>query len=221
MMPTNLINRFDRDKINILFNGNFYHKGGDVAINAFEILNQQYNNIQMTIVSNPPEHLISYYKKKYSNIFFYKKGPNITRPDLINQFYMNADIFLYPSQGDTYANPLLLAMNSALPIITTDYYAFPEFVENKKNGYMIKSNLWEIEKTIPAGNIPYIESEKIIRKNNKQNIIEIVNYTEELIDNAQQRRSMGRIGREILESGKLSIKVRDSKLLSIFKNSIE
>jgi glycosyltransferase involved in cell wall biosynthesis len=220
MKPTELINKFEREDINILFNGNFFHKGGDIALKVFENLNNRYKNLKMTLVSNPPEDIISKYKKKYTNISFYKKGPEITRAKLIENYYMNADIFLYPSQGDTYANPLLLAMNSALPIITTNYFAFPEFIDQEINGFMIHSYLWDMEKKYPAGNIPYNESLKIIKKNQTNTVQELITYIEKLIDDKQKRITMGKKGREILETGKFSLNNRNVRLIKIFNESV-
>ena len=219
MQPTPLLKRNPDDKIVILFNGNFYHKGGNIALKIFEILNQHYNNLEMIIISNPQEGLIMKYKKKYSNIKFFKKGSNISRSQLINDYFMKSDIFLYPSQGDSNFPAVLLGMNAALPIVCSDYYAFPEIIENDVNGFLIHSHLGDIEREYPKRIINYWkgEDQKIIHIHEKEFIAESIDKICKLIDNSNFRKSLGNNGREMLINGKFSINQRNKQLLKIIE----
>ncbi|MEM4729870.1 MAG: glycosyltransferase family 4 protein [Thermoplasmata archaeon] len=223
MHPTPLQKRPEDDKIVILFNGNFYHKSGDIALEIFKKLNEQYNNLEMTVISNPPVELINKYKKNYPNISFYKKGPGISRDQLINDFYMKSDIFLYPSQGDSNFPAVLLGMNAALPVVCSDYYAFPEVIQDGVNGFLIHSHLGDIERKYPEKIVKYWEGEdvKIIREHKSEFISEAYDKMCKLIEDSILRRTMGMKGRKMLETGKFSIKKRNEQLLKIFNEIIK
>ena len=56
--------------------------------------------------------------------------------DDIEEFYRNANIFVFPSRHEGYGMVLLEAMSFALPIVATDIPTTREIVVNNVNGYL-------------------------------------------------------------------------------------
>ena len=55
-------------------------------------------------------------------------------------FFINADIFIFPTFCDCFPLVLLEAMGNQLPVITTNEGAIPEIIEDGYNGYIVKKN---------------------------------------------------------------------------------
>jgi len=80
------------------------------------------------------------FKEKYNskNVTYIPFFSNIiSREELLKKFYSNANIFLYPTLCDSFGYSFIDAMVAKLPIITTNLFASPEIVEDKKNGFVI------------------------------------------------------------------------------------
>jgi|GEM_PF-3972065 len=70
--------------------------------------------------------------KKYHNLTVEKQ---ISREQLIGQF-QKADIFLFPTLHEGFANVLLEATAVGLPVIAFNISSVPELIENTKNGLL-------------------------------------------------------------------------------------
>lgn len=68
----------------------------------------------------------------------------------IPSFYTAGDCYIIPTRGEGWNLPALEAMSSGLPVITTDWSAHLDFV-NEENGYLIQVDKLE---PIPAYGIP-------------------------------------------------------------------
>lgn len=176
------------EEVSILFVGHKFHlKGGEEALAAFEILSKSYENVSLTMVSNVPKEI----KRKYSgfNIDFHTFVP---REKLFNEFYPESDIFLLPTQGDTFCLTFLEAMVFGIPIVAAYYPAVTEIVEDGKTGF-----------------ITSLKPEEIADK------------TSILVENDTLRRKMGRKGRERVEKGRFSVERRNKKLRRIYEEAVQ
>lgn len=54
----------------------------------------------------------------------------------IQEIYSSADIFLFPTVSEGFANVMLEAASSGLPIVCFNATSMPEFIEHGKNGYL-------------------------------------------------------------------------------------
>ncbi|MDD3159857.1 MAG: glycosyltransferase [Candidatus ainarchaeum sp.] len=124
----------------ILFIGkNFYEKGGLHVINVFLNLIEKYPFLQLTIVSD--------LKSIQKDVLSINKGVkfydfNLSVED-INKLYLDNDLFFFPTFMDTYGMVILEAKAYGLPVITTNCFACPEIITNKKEGFIVKSSfLW-------------------------------------------------------------------------------
>jgi glycosyltransferase involved in cell wall biosynthesis len=141
---SNKMKRKDK-KIRLLFvgsvtnnkSGSFYTKGGREVIDVFEILNKRYKNLELVLVSSiPPE--IEDRIKNIKNIKVYNRIPR----EQLSQIYYNCDIFFYPS----FIGPGLAsieALGTGLVTVSLDIPEYDEFVENEKNGYLVRPLYYE------------------------------------------------------------------------------
>jgi len=123
--------------INILSVGRF-HKSKDyfTAISSIVSLRKKYSNFIYTIVGYGlleneirlfiNEHNASDYIKVYIN------------PTNIEEYYLNADIFLQTSIYEGFSNTIMEALSYSLPVVTTDVGDNHFLVKNKINGYLCK-----------------------------------------------------------------------------------
>lgn len=214
---TPLMRANDTDRVRILFDGTYFHKAGDVVIECFERLNDDYN-IQLEMISDIPIELKKYYENKYPNITLHHR--NLDRSYVMNKIYMRNDIYLYPSQADRYCNTILNAMNAAIPIVCPDYYCFSEFVINGSNGYLVPSPVWDRLKKYPDIITTFNEELEIRETTRKEFVDDLCEKLKILIENPSNRKRMGYIGRESIESGKFSIRKRNERLLKIYNEAL-
>ena len=106
----------------------FEFKHVDNIIKAIEKVNQKYSNIVFNWISQtkPTKHDIS----------------AIVNPlqQKIGEILRNTDIYICASDYESFGLPVLEAMSCGATVITTDNGGVMDFVENKKNGLIVKKN---------------------------------------------------------------------------------
>jgi len=218
----NFAKQYNKDKIKILFVGSqnlpkdFDIKGGKEVFETFNILNKQYNNLELAVRSYVPKNL----KTKYSKFKNVKIIDQIVPWSVLGEEFKSADIFLFPAHN-TPGLAILDALSYELPVITTDVWANPELVKDGETGFIIKKSdkiQYYIENFIPNWSAP--ESLKIIKETiNPKVVNELVEKTSILIEDESLRRRMGKAGRQEIESGTFSIEKRNAKLERIFDDA--
>lgn len=198
-------------KVKLLFVGKWFHwKGGKELLTAFDILDKKYDvELVMKCDTVPEEYIKSYGKRR--NVRFITSF--ISREEL-NSVYMSSDIFVFPTFMDSFGIVMLEAMNFRLPVVTTDFFASPEIVEDGKNGL-----------TVPIGISQFDEKRwgKFYRKDtvHPQIVEGLVEKLSALIEDASLRKRMGECGRRMVEKGKFSIERRNRKLRGIYESSVK
>lgn len=188
----------------------FKEKGGVQVLEAFTRLEKEFPNIELWIKADVPKE----YKKKYNskNIkYFPYKEEILTRDDLLNKYYSQADIFLYPTFADTFGYSLLDAMVAKLPIVASDNFAIPEIVTNNKNGFIVHTPISYANKKFDDECLNV--QEDYVRK--------IVDKMKILVKNNKLRVKMGEEGFKQVKDGKFSIDYRNRKLEEIYKKAIK
>ncbi len=104
-------------------------------------------------------------------------------------FYMQSDIFVLPTLNEAFGLVLLEAMQSGLPVITTDEGGGPEIVTHNETGYVIQKN----------------DSRDLASK------------LETLITNPLLRQTMGQAGREKFEE-KFTLPRFEDRITGIFND---
>lgn len=114
------------------------HKGIFITLDAFSILQQQYPDLQLTIVGDGCDlnSAIDYAKEHHMMNINFTGG--LRGKDLSEQF-ASGDVYILPSYFEGMATSVLEAMAFGLPIITSPVGGVKDFFQNGKMGYLIDS----------------------------------------------------------------------------------
>lgn len=217
-VPDNLV-KYNENKVNLLFVGEFLRKGGVNVVDAFLRLRTEYDNIHLTICSSRKfqtnnKELEFDYLKKIDNcpdisIGFYD------RETLMTQIIPDSDIYLCPTYQEAWGFSIQEAMAYGRAIITTDISAIPEMIDDKESGLMI-----------PIKNLDFIKHSKGYIVNNIPGNFKdfVTDHVYEkcrfLIENFSERK---RIGQSALHTSrtKFSMEGRQKAMLDIYKKALE
>lgn len=222
--PKSFRKEYGKDKISLLFLGTtrvpvhggtpFEERGGTELLEAFKILNKEYNNLELVIRAKVPQYI----HDKYSQILAEKNVKvfeQVLPREQLEHIMKNADIFLFPGHI-TPALTILDAMSYELPVVATNWRGNYEMVKDGKTGFLIRP---------PFGlkpNLP-LTHEQVANFGGGTDICvvkELAEKTSILIEDERLRRRMGIAGRREIETGKFSIKRRNEKLKEIFDEAI-
>ena len=209
----------NKDEIKILFAGNFfYREGGEQVVNAFRKLQGKYDNIKLVLYSWDIDR-----KKHYSSINDDKIMERISRNKaitmissskgtLFDKHLETGDIFVRPTIKDHDGFSLLNPMNFSMPVISTDFFAIPEIVENNKEGLLIR-----------ISNYNYVLNEignKLVFSKSLDRYLEAEVYKKlkQLVDDNKLRLKLGRNANKKVES-KFSIEKRNRQLKRIYEEA--
>lgn len=231
-----------KGEVRLLFVGSintpntFEPKGGRELLEAFSIISKKYENLKLVIRAKIPQHIKDVYKVE--------NNPKIKLIEekmpwkLLEQEFINADIFLYPThQAHNFV--ILDAMSYGLPVITTEIGSTGRIedgvtgfviskrpplscaVELVRRGYQIYGFVSIEEILRNHTTLNRNECIKAIRDFENEVVQELVEKTSILIENPKLRRRMGEKARWEIEHGKFSIEERNRKLKRIFDEAIE
>lgn len=112
-------------------------KGCNNLLNAFEKVQQQYNNVILVYVGDGP--LMDELKKRITQSVLSEKVILCGHQQLVQPFYEAADIFICPSDTEGLSNVILEAMAFSIPVIATNVGGNPEIITDKINGLLVPS----------------------------------------------------------------------------------
>ncbi|WP_323052337.1 glycosyltransferase family 4 protein [Pediococcus acidilactici] len=113
-----------RDDQTFLFVGrDFYRKGGDLVVSAFNKLKLEYLKAKL-IVAGPDKNTIPEEMRSASGVHFIGD----VSVDKIGQLMTTATCFVMPSRFEAYGLVFVEAMANGMPIIARDKYEMPYFV---------------------------------------------------------------------------------------------
>jgi len=218
-VSTDLLN-FNDVKVNLLFSGDFFRKGGVNVVDAFEKASMKYPSITLRVCSDENidfntsmSTLRSTYLKKVKSNEKITFG-RISRSEMINNVLPNTDIYLLPTYNETFGFALLEAMAFGIPVIATNHMAIPEIIEEGVNGYMIDTSSYDCEELFKGYIVNDIPSDFGNHVTNN-----LYNHLCTLIESAELRKKMGLAGIEIVRS-KFSIEERNKKMLKIYEGAL-
>ena len=193
----------EKDVINLLFIARyFYDKGGLIILKIFDILTKKYRNVHAYIRSEVPSFLRKKYERNKRLHFL-----GWLTEDQLMKMYEKTDIFVYPGYTDTFGFSILEAMSFGIPIVTLDGFARKEIVEDGKTGFVI-----EKKKDVSFYRIGEYERE-LIKKFCEKVVI--------LIENKRLRKKMSKKCEKVVKLGKFSIKRRNRRLKTIYREALE
>ena len=113
----------------------FMGKGGDKAVDAFNIVRKRYPHFTLKIVGEvPPEKFRSVPGVKYEG--FFDKSDTDQFNKLISLFN-NAFCFILPTSKDMTPLVLVEASSVGCPVIATNNFGIPEIVRNNETGILL------------------------------------------------------------------------------------
>ncbi len=190
-------------KIGIIYIGRAFHlKGGIFALETMKRLKKE-NDLRCIVISSVPKEI----KEKYPEIEIYDLLPQ----EKVFELMQGSDIFLYPSQMDTFGFSILEAMNFGLPTValkTPGTSSISEIIENGKTGFLVEYNN-------PRGYLTKLSEyeEKIIMALQMQ--------CRKLIKNKKLRENMSSKCINLIKFGKFSIEERNKKLRKIYGEALK
>lgn len=102
-----------------------------LAVHAFRAMREQNPNLRLIIVGNGP-----FYEELYANerdVIFC----GVQTGRALAEHYASADIFLFPSETETFGNVTLEAMASGLAVVAFDYAAAHLHIEPGQEGLLV------------------------------------------------------------------------------------
>ena len=148
LLPENKIiltaTRIIHGKKNIL-----QEKGVINLIQAFSKLSPRYPKFRLLIaVGKPPDNLKAEFDQAYEMLLGYLRLHKIEKESIVKMFKLNempevyggSDVFVLPSENETFGQVFIEAMACGLPVIGTNVGGIPEIISDSYNGYLIPPN---------------------------------------------------------------------------------
>lgn len=124
-------------------------KGVIDLIQAFSKIAPRYKNLRLLIaIGKPPENLKNEFNIAYEMLQGYIKLHNIENQTILKTFkleempsvYRGSNIFILPSENETFGQVFIEAMASGLPVIGTKVGGIPEIISDSYNGFLVLPN---------------------------------------------------------------------------------
>jgi glycosyltransferase involved in cell wall biosynthesis len=109
-------------------------KNLDQVLRAFEALRFMGNQLKLVMVGDGP--LREQFQLKYPEIIF----PGMLDQTDLARYYASADLFVFPSQTETFGNVTLEALASGIPVLAFDCAAARDWVQTGVNGWLVPEN---------------------------------------------------------------------------------
>ena len=145
-------------------------KGVINLIKAFSKLSPRYTNVKLLIaIGKPPENLKNEFHIAYEMLQGYIKLHNIEKNTILKTFklqempdvYRGSDLFVLPSENETFGQVFIEAMSCGVPVIGTKVGGIPEIISDSYNGYLVPPD----DSSILAQKIERLINDTSIREN--------------------------------------------------------
>lgn len=156
--------RIIRGKRNIL-----QEKGLINLIQSFSKLAPRYPHVRLLIaIGTPPENLKKEFDVAHKMLLGYIKLHNIEEQTIVKPYallempyvYQGSDIFVLPSENETFGQVFIEAMSCGVPVIGTKVGGIPEIISDSHNGFLILAD----DASILAQKIEILLNDESLRK---------------------------------------------------------
>lgn len=106
-------------------------KNLDQVLNAFEALSWMKDRVKLVMVGDGP--LREQFQQRFPDIIF----PGMLAQKDLAVYYASSDLFVFPSQTETFGNVTLEALASGIPVLAFDCAAARDWVESGVNGWLV------------------------------------------------------------------------------------
>ena len=109
-------------------------KNLDQVLKTYEALKVTGQAFKLVMVGDGP--LKEQFQKRYPEIIF----PGMLSQSNLATYYASSDLFIFPSQTETFGNVTLEALASGIPVLAFDCAAARDWVQTGVNGWLIAEN---------------------------------------------------------------------------------
>jgi glycosyltransferase involved in cell wall biosynthesis len=120
----------DSDKIVSFVSRLVWEKNLQTYVDTVKRLRQKFDNVQPMIVGDGPA------KKELEHMLPETHFTGFITGDELSRAYASSDVFLFPSETETFGNVTLEAMSSGLPCVVADATGSRSLVESGVNGFL-------------------------------------------------------------------------------------
>jgi glycosyltransferase involved in cell wall biosynthesis len=109
-------------------------KNLEQVLKVFDALKFMGDQVKLVMVGDGP--LKEQFKLRYPEIIF----PGMLSQSELANYYASSDLFVFPSQTETFGNVTLEALASGIPVLAFDCAAARDWVQPNVNGWLIPEN---------------------------------------------------------------------------------
>ena len=109
-------------------------KNLDQVLKTYEALTVTGQAFKLVMVGDGP--LKEQFQKRYPEIIF----PGMLSQSNLATYYASSDLFIFPSQTETFGNVTLEALASGIPVLAFDCAAARDWVQTGVNGWLVAEN---------------------------------------------------------------------------------
>ena len=211
--------RYSTDKVNLLFSGDFFRKGGVNVVDVFEELQKRYPGITLRICCDEKIdfnttnlQLKAKYLKKIRSNRSILLG-RVSREQMLEDILPETDVYLLPTYNEAFGFAILEAMAYGIPVIATNQFAIPEILQDGQSGLLVDISHFDTQKMFRGYAVREIP-EDFRHHINEQ----LRTHLESLIESAELRKRIG--GMALSQSQtKFSFKFRNQIMGKIYHDA--
>jgi glycosyltransferase involved in cell wall biosynthesis len=210
----------DRD-LRLFFSGDFFRKGGVHVVDAFEQARRRYPGISLTICcdervdfNTPDQSLRSEYLHKIHTLPGIVNKGRIPREELMTEVYPDTDIFLMPTYVEAFGMAIVEAMAFGIPVISTNYFAIPEIIEDGVSGVLIDTRQFDCDRLFSGYTVREIPVDF-----REYMTAAVFTHLCRLIESLDRRKSIGLAALAVART-KFSFERRNAAMLGIYREAL-
>lgn len=221
--PRQFTKKHGTGKVRLLFvgsgttKGGFEYRGGREVVEAFVLLRQRFQNVELVIRSDVPLDV----KARCDGVEDLRIIDEFIPRDELDHLFRSADVFLIPSHN---TSPMITldAMSYELPIVTLDTWANPEYVEDGVTGLVARSSrrLPYYYRDTAQPNWAAREFVEGMRTPDPEVVQDLAQKIGRLTEDPELRRQMGKAARWEIEHGRSSLPHMNQRFAEVFDEAI-
>jgi glycosyltransferase involved in cell wall biosynthesis len=211
------------------FDDQFYIKGGDKVLRAFDRIADDVN-ARLTVRSDVPEEFVD----RYGGREDIDLVTAVVSRERIEKLYRDADVFVFPSAQGTPGAVFREAMGHACSIVGLDIWGNDELVVDGETGILVRPDE-SFQYVYPEYNVPVVGAGTYFQEHGERSLSDIITELtrndgplvdrvaaamRRLAEDDDLRRRQAVAGRERVVDGELSLQVRNEKLGQIYRDAV-
>ena len=109
-------------------------KNLEQVLKSYEALRFMGDKVKLVMVGDGP--LREQFQQRYPDVIF----PGMLAQQALSVYYASSDLFVFPSQTETFGNVTLEALASGIPVLAFDCAAARDWVQPNVNGWLVAEN---------------------------------------------------------------------------------